>query len=212
MAWGSSPQTLGLNYRVVFLMCCVFIIFYHLLDVSCCWLRVEIRDPDWRVRLKNFDAVFFPGAADDAQPMATAQDAEKDLADPNASKAPVPGPDAAPSVLQPPSMTEEEFKQKFPTAEAITTVTLNHGGSNIVCYLVDGKVFLMSNSKTTVLGANSNGSKPLLMYSGGTWISEDAKVSVGYFLFVCLCCLSIIRFPVFVLFKRPALAGQRLLV
>ena len=61
MAWGSSPQTLGLNYRVVFLMCCVFIIFYYLLVVSCCWLRVEIRDPDWRVRLKNFDAVFFRG-------------------------------------------------------------------------------------------------------------------------------------------------------
>ena len=73
-------------------------------------------------------------------------------------------------------MSEDNFKQKYPSAEAMTVVTLNMGnGQNITCTLVDNKVFLSTGNKVTVFGAGTTNAKPLFMYAGGTWISEDAK-------------------------------------
>ena len=60
----------------------------------------------------------------------------------------------------------------------MTVVTLNMGnGQNISCTLVDNKVFLSTGSKVTIFGAGTTNAKPLFMYAGGTWISEDAKAS-----------------------------------
>jgi glutamate-1-semialdehyde aminotransferase len=73
-------------------------------------------------------------------------------------------------------LSEDNFKQKYPSAEAMTVVTLNMGnGQNITCTLVDNKVFLSTGNKVTVFGAGTTNAKPLFMYAGGTWISEDAK-------------------------------------
>jgi glutamate-1-semialdehyde aminotransferase len=78
--------------------------------------------------------------------------------------------------LEPPALSEDNFKQKYPSAEAMTVVTLNMGnGQNITCTLVDNKVFLSTGNKVTVFGAGTTNAKPLFMYAGGTWISEDAK-------------------------------------
>jgi hypothetical protein len=41
--------------------------------------------------------------------------------------------------------------------------------------LVDNKVFLSTGNKVMVFGARTTNAKPLFMYAGGTWISEDAK-------------------------------------
>lgn len=58
----------------------------------------------------------------------------------------------------------------------MTVVTLNMGnGQNITCTLVDNKVFLSTGNKVMVFGAGTTNAKPLFMYAGGTWISEDAK-------------------------------------
>ena len=80
--------------------------------------------------------------------------------------------------LEPPALSEDNFKQKYPSAEAMTVVTLNMGnGQNISCTLVGNKVFLSTGSKVTIFGAGTTNAKPLFMYAGGTWISEDAKAS-----------------------------------
>ena len=73
-------------------------------------------------------------------------------------------------------MSEDNFKKKYPSAEAMTAVTLNMGnGQTITCTLVDNKVFLSTANKVTIFGAGTTNAKPLFMYAGGTWISEDAK-------------------------------------
>lgn len=138
------------------------------------------------MRLKNFDSVFCPDAADQ-KPSPKATDEERDLAqeikiEPEANHIGNP-------CSTPPSQSEEDFKTQFPTIDA--TITLNVG-SNITCFLVGGKVFLLSPAKIILPGCHSENAKPLFMYAGGSWISESAKVSwfqtnVCYVSTACLC-------------------------
>ena len=83
---------------------------------------------------------------------------------------------AAP-VLEPPALTEDDFKQKYGSSE-VTTVALNVGGQNITCSLVQDKVFLSSANRTKILGASTQNAKPLFLYAGGSWIAEDSKAGV----------------------------------
>ncbi|CAK9084942.1 Uncharacterized protein SCF082_LOCUS40266 [Durusdinium trenchii] len=73
----------------------------------------------------------------------------------------------------PPSMTPDEFKQKYPEVGA--TVSLNLGGHNVICHYVDGKAFLTSPSKILLAGLDSANPRPLFLYSGGQWISDSSK-------------------------------------
>lgn len=116
-----------------------------------------------------------PGSGDAAPaPQPAAADVERDLGS-QAAAAPMAAAVAAAVVIEPPAMDEEKFKQKFPSADAMTVVTLNMNGGNIQCTIVDGKAFISSPNKMTILGATTPSAKPLFLYAGGTWISEDAK-------------------------------------
>ena len=43
--------------------------------------------------------------------------------------------------------------------------------------LVEGAVFISSNVKTRVPGISSHDPKPLVLFAGGSWISDSAKAS-----------------------------------
>ena len=72
----------------------------------------------------------------------------------------------------PPSMTMEKFKEKYPDVQM--TVTLNMG-QNVVCQVAGGKCFLSAASTFRLVGANSSTPKPLFLYAGGSWISDNSK-------------------------------------
>lgn len=74
----------------------------------------------------------------------------------------------------PPSMTEEVFNQKFP--EIACSVTLNMG-QNVICHYADGKCFLTTATKFTLVGLDGANPKPLFLFGGGSWIS-DAKAEL----------------------------------
>lgn len=72
----------------------------------------------------------------------------------------------------PPSMSMEDFKNKYP--EVQITLSLNLG-ADVVVSVVSDKVFLSSASAFHVAGANSTSPKPLFLYAGGSWISDGNK-------------------------------------
>eukprot|EP00435_Cladocopium_sp_Y103_P042610 s1532_g11.t2 len=72
----------------------------------------------------------------------------------------------------PPAMTMEKFKEKYP--EVQMTVTLNMG-QNVVCQVAGGKCFISAASTFRLVGANSSAPKPLFLYAGGSWISDNSK-------------------------------------
>lgn len=137
----------------------------------------HIQDPDWRTRLKNFGAVFQPVAGNEDRPQPKQGDEEVDLASESTGRAegqngsdPDPTPDPCPV---PPSMTEEVFKQKYPTLDVTVTVNM---GCNVTCYSSGGNVFLQSPGKIILPGVRSETAQPLFMYAGGSWVSKSAKV------------------------------------
>ena len=127
------------------------------------------------MRLKNFDSVFAPGAAADTPaPAPQASDATRDLGEATEAQAATP---AAPVTCEPPSMTTAQFKQKYASTEGAVVVTLSLGpGQPVSCTFVDGKLFIHSTANTRVIGAKTANAKPLLMYAGGSWIPDPAKV------------------------------------
>ena len=84
---------------------------------------------------------------------------------------PIKGADSCPT---PPSMSQAEFEAKHKTVDATITWTM---GTSITCYVVGTKIFLTSPGKVMLPGAQAENAKPLLMYAGGSWISESAKVT-----------------------------------
>lgn len=81
--------------------------------------------------------------------------------------------------MSPPSMSDDAFDQKYKNMEMNTVLITMGSGQNLTCKLVDDKVFLSSATKTRILGASSPNSKPLLLYAGGSWLSEDSKAGAG---------------------------------
>ena len=122
--------------------------------------------------MKNFDSVFTPAAPSGTGTTAPApspqpEDAERDLG--------VANPDpVGPQLMEPPSLTEEAFKQKY-SSSASTNVTINVGGCNLTATLVDNKLYFSTATKMKRLGASTPNAKPVLLYAGGSWISEDSK-------------------------------------
>lgn len=119
--------------------------------------------------------MFIPGSGGDGAPppQPAACDVERDLGTQAPAAAAIAV--AGPVVVEPPAMDEAKFKQTYPSADAMTVVTLSMNGGNIQCTIVDNKVFISSVNKMTIPGATTPGAKPLFLYAGGTWISEDAK-------------------------------------
>ncbi|CAK9043211.1 unnamed protein product [Durusdinium trenchii] len=117
-------------------------------------------NPDWRVRLKNFDSIFAESSRDAAEiQVPTAADAERDLGE--APAEPVETPDAS-TTCEPPSMTAAEFRTKYPESASPLVVTLNLGpGQPVTCTFVDGKVYLSSTANTRILGACTANARPL---------------------------------------------------
>ncbi|CAK8992499.1 Uncharacterized protein SCF082_LOCUS3131, partial [Durusdinium trenchii] len=135
------------------------------------WLSDPVRNPDWRVRLKNFDSVFSQPLSSGDRPNPQAAAADVDLA----QEAPAPPPAAVVTCPEPAKMTANEFQQKYPNPDATITLTLG-AGVNITCYVVGANAFLSSQSKVILPGVQSGETaKPLFMYAGGSWISESAK-------------------------------------
>ena len=178
MAQLSSTQQLSLiAHRNSFLVACFVLTclygFWLLLALLCSF----IQDPDWRQRLKNFDAVFAPVAntQEPAQAPAVTVNTNPDL-----EKQTVPTSETLCDA--PPSLTAEEFQTKHPTL--VATVTLNVG-ANLTCCLAEDKVYIMSGAKITLPGLKSQNPRPLFLYAGGSWISESGKDRV--LLCCCLC-------------------------
>ena len=122
-------------------------------------------DADWRVRLKNFDAVFEPVPQPERAP--TPQDENKDLS------VEQPQVDAVTSSAQvPPSLSPDEFKQKFPEVTASVTINM---GQNIVCHCAQNKIFISSASRFLLAGLDAASPKALFVYAGGSWISDSSK-------------------------------------
>ena len=137
-----------------------------------CKCVVSIRDADWRTRLKNFDAVFAPGAAQaEAAPRPTPTPAavETDLGKENPSATPLVVPDCD----IPQFLTQEEFTKECPNPQATFTIAIN--GQNFMCSCMDKKVWLSTMNKTRIPGINSPNAKPVFLYAGGSWISDHAK-------------------------------------
>ncbi|CAK8999487.1 Uncharacterized protein SCF082_LOCUS6070 [Durusdinium trenchii] len=105
--------------------------------------------------------------SDPIPPSPQPEDAERDLG--------VANPDpVGPQLMEPPSLTEEAFKQKY-SSSASTNVTINVGGCNLTATLVDNKLYFSTATKMKLLGASTPNAKPVLLYAGGSWISEDSK-------------------------------------
>ena len=118
--------------------------------------------------MKNFDSVFQHVQGEEG-PQPRQGDEERDLgAEAGAEAAP-----AAQQMVQPPSMTEEKFKETYPSTDAQVTLSV---GFSVTCFVVGSKVFLQSPSQVVLPDVCSSSAKPLFMYAGGSWISESAKV------------------------------------
>ncbi|CAK9018364.1 unnamed protein product [Durusdinium trenchii] len=138
------------------------------------WLNDPVRNPDWRVRLKNFDAVFAapsdPGtSAPRPRPDPSAQDVDLGADKPTP---PQEGGSATTDSHAPASMTVEAFKQKFPTVTATVAINL---GQTVTAYLVENQVYIMCAVKHRIVGAESREAKCIFPYGGGQWISDGAK-------------------------------------
>lgn len=129
------------------------------------------QDPDWARRLKNFDEVFPPSAS--AVPTVQPQDGEKDLGAETPRKA-----ETVEACPTPDSMTLEQFNEKHPQPQA--TMTLNMD-VNVTCYVVDGsQVFITTASTAKLAGVQAGSPKPIFLYAGGTWISDNAKAFIMF--------------------------------
>ncbi|CAK9079157.1 unnamed protein product [Durusdinium trenchii] len=139
----------------------------------CCLVEfnfcVLIQDPDWRVRLKNFDSVFAPTDNPTAAPAPepVPQDANKDLGQD------LPTPERAvdgQTLLTPPALSKEDFDAQYKDCE-VKAVTLSVGAQNLTCSIVNDKVYLSTtmNSPSRLLGVQTPSSKPLFLYAGGSW-------------------------------------------
>lgn len=115
--------------------------------------------------MKNFDAVFEPVPQPERAP--TPQDENKDLS------VEQPQVDAVTSSAQvPPSLSPDEFKQKFPEVTASVTINM---GQNIVCHCAQNKIFISSASRFLLAGLDAASPKALFVYAGGSWISDSPK-------------------------------------
>lgn len=45
----------------------------------------------------------------------------------------------------------------------------------MTCYLVENQVFLCAATKHKSLGAHCSEARPLLLYAGGSWVSDSGK-------------------------------------
>lgn len=118
------------------------------------------------MRLRNFDAGLQPSSDPQAAaPTPAAAAAEVDLGQSTTTP-------AAAEDLNPASMSEDDFKVKYPTSVATVSVNM---GSAITIHVVDGAVYISSPTKVRVPGVDSDGARPLFAYAGGTWISDPAK-------------------------------------
>lgn len=113
--------------------------------------------------MQNFDAVFQPSASANAPPPA-AKAVVEDLAEVPQTK--------VVEELSVNSLTEENFKTKYPSVVATVQVNM---GCTVVVHVVDQAVYIMSPTKVRVPGINSEGARPLFCYAGGSWISDPAK-------------------------------------
>lgn len=82
------------------------------------------QDPDWRVRLKNFDEVFQPPSITANQSEPTAQRATTANPDADLGEAQTP---VTSSDVDPPAMSADDFKAKFPTI--VASVSINMGAT-----------------------------------------------------------------------------------
>ncbi|CAK9072441.1 Uncharacterized protein SCF082_LOCUS35627 [Durusdinium trenchii] len=143
----------------------------------CCLVEfnfcVLIQDPDWRVRLKNFDSVFAPTDNPTAAPAPepVPQDANKDLGQD------LPTPERAvdgQKLLTPPALSKEDFDAQYKDCE-VKAVTLSVGAQNLTRSIVNDKVYLSAtmNSPSRLLGVQTPSSKPLFLYAGGSWVMRQ---------------------------------------
>lgn len=165
---------------------------------------VRISDPDWRVRLANFDNVFKPSSQGEAPaPKPGAENADLSVEGANANATTQGSNSGAGKASEPPpSMSQEDFQKAYPEPTLTISLTVA-GGQSITCTYAKGKVFLSSQSSMVVGGIDSSGSKPVLCYAGGSWISDSSKVRLFklcfgmfmyvfirlYALFLCWICL-----------------------
>ncbi|CAK9032871.1 unnamed protein product, partial [Durusdinium trenchii] len=121
------------------------------------WLSDPMRNPDWRVRLSNFDSVFAPSSAPTNQtPPTPAPNAENvDLAVPSAPPAQV-------TREAPTGLTLEAFKAQYPTLT--TTVTMNLQ-QQLTCFVVDSKCFITSTTKFVIPPITSPHARPAFLYA-----------------------------------------------
>ena len=133
------------------------------------WTAVSHQDPDWRVRLKNFDSIYSPSAdSSTPSPAPRPVTAEMDLGQEETNPTHQP---PQPMETSPDQMSQEQF-----TTTLTATVQITVGqGQVLTCSLVDGKAFLMSATKTKLAGINSSGARPIFLYAGGAWVSDSAK-------------------------------------
>ena len=151
---------------------------------------VRISDPDWRVRLANFDNVFKPSSQGEAPaPKPGAENADLSVEGANANATTQGSNSGAGKASEPPpSMSQEDFQKAYPEPTLTISLTVA-GGQSITCTYAKGKVFLSSQSSMVVGGIDSSGSKPVLCYAGGSWISDSSKVRLfklcfGMFMYV----------------------------
>ena len=122
--------------------------------------------------MKNFDSIFAPCSANEKpKPKAGDEDIDLGQQETEVTVTPTKGAEPCPT---PPSMSQQEFEEKHKTVDATITLTV---GTSITCYVVGGKLFLTSPSKVMLPGVQAENAKPLLMYAGGSWISESAKAT-----------------------------------
>ena len=103
----------------------------------------------------------------ESRPQVQETQAERDLA----ATDPVPGPTPSQDI-SPPSLTAGDFRAKYPTV--VTTVSVQMG-STINVTVVDGGCYISSPARVRMVGILAESPRPLLMYAGGSWISDSAK-------------------------------------
>ena len=117
--------------------------------------------------MKNFDAVFQHSSTE--RPTPTPAAAEVDLSGPTTG----PPEQAGGAECEcPPSMSADEFKQKY--TEVTASVTINMG-QNVLCQVAAGKCFISCATQFKLPGVQSMSAKPLFLYAGGSWISDSNK-------------------------------------
>ena len=169
MTWFGATELILVLFVITFgplphescLFAIIFFCFFQYVAMPC-W------DPDWRQRLKNFDTVFSPTTdASESRPQVQEHQADRDLA----ATDPVPGPTLHQDI-SPPSLTAADFRAKYPTV--VTTVSVQMG-STISVTVVEGACYISSPAKVRMVGILADSPRPLLMYAGGSWISDSAK-------------------------------------